>query len=278
MLNLYNYFFNQTDKLNFDAWLKWQQSQSTLHFIDSNLSSYIHFKPGYKNIYIRYCFGDFENIYILPENCQTELTYITLLLSTYDKCKGYGRTIKGDTNGIYLLREVIKSKNLDELYYHDFKQYFYDYGKIHAHTVAYFSLSTLIMFFLSNYMHYKSYNSDNFPHIDMALCKNVYNKKVYGDITYVVSHKDIVKSNNIDIKPKDIVKDVKPFNSWPMNNVTIDTTKCSNCKRACDKTWGKLKVCLDCHLYQVCFICGGQKIIIHDDNYPRCILHKNVEN
>jgi hypothetical protein len=269
-----NYFNTELEIAikNFDSWEEWQKSQLKIHYIESNLSSYIYQKPGYKNPYIKYCFGDFENIYYMPENIN-EITYFTLLLTTYDRCKGYLRSFKGDLTGINLLRKVVKDKNSDELYNHDFKIYDYNYTIIHAHTVSYFSLSTLIMYLVSNYMHFKSYNSDHFPHIDLELCKIAYNTKIYGDIIYVNSNKELPKSNIISIKAKET--NVRPCNSWHGKQVST-INKCTNCNRVCDSYWSKHKLCLNCHLYEVCSICAGQKFSVGADNYPKCCIHQNM--
>lgn len=269
-----NYFNTELEIAikNFDSWEEWQKSQLKIHYIESNLSSYIYQKPGYKNPYIKYCFGDFENIYYMPENIN-EITYFTLLLTTYDRCKGYLRSFKGDLTGINLLRKVVKDKNSDELYNHDFKIYDYNYTIIHAHTVSYFSLSTLIMYLVSNYMHFKSYNSDHFPHIDLELCKIAYNTKIYGDIIYVNSNKELPKSNIISIKTKET--NVRPCNSWHGKQVST-INKCINCNRVCDSYWSKHKLCLNCHLYEVCSVCAGQKFSVGADQYPKCVLHQNM--
>jgi len=270
-----NYFNTDLDIAikNFDSWREWQRHQPKIHYIESNLSSYICQKPGYKNPYIRYCFGDFENLYYMPENCK-EIAYYEMLLSTYDQCKGYLRSIKGDHLGINLLRKVVKDKNSDELYNHDFKIYDYNYTIIHAHTVSYFSLSTLIMFFVSNYMHAKSYNSDHFPSIVLEECKNVYNKKIYGDIAYVKSNHDLPKSTTISIKAKE--NNTRTCNSWHGPFIQSNINKCTHCSRICDNYWGKHKLCLNCNLYEVCSECAGQKFIIGSDQYPKCILHQNL--
>lgn len=270
-----SYFNNELDNAikNFETWEEWQKSQLKIHFVESNLSLYVTKKPGYKNPYIRYCFGDFENIYYMPEN-YNEIAYFTLLLSTYDNCKGYLRSIKGDHIGINLLRNVVKNKNSDELYNHDFKIYDYGYTTIHAHTVSYFSLSTLIMFFVSNYMHYKSYNSDHFPYVDIEFCKKAYNNKVFGDITYINSNKDLPKSNTISInKPKDTPR---VTNSWHGQLIQSNVNKCSNCNRVCDSLWSTHKLCLNCHLYEVCSVCAGEKWTVGTDQYPKCRIHGNL--
>lgn len=270
-----NYFNTELEIAiqNFKLWESWQQKQSKTHYVESYLGSYIPSKPGYKNMYIRYCFGDFENLIYMPESCN-EFTYFALLLSMYDKSKGYLRTVvKGDCTGISLLRKVVHMKNTDELYNHDFTIYSYEYDKIHGHTVAHHSLSTLLMLFVSNYMHFKSYNSDHFPHIDNDVCKNAYNNKNFGDITYVKPVKPLIRGSSIPIKKSDVV--TRNGNSWPGPINTL-SNKCLNCTRICDSFWGKNNHCLDCHLYKVCFVCGGQLFTIGNDRLPRCCLHQNL--
>lgn len=255
---------------NYKMWESWQAKQLQSHYLDCPLQSYVPVKPGYKNLYAKYCFGCFENLIYLPEHCNA-IRYLTLLISVYDQCKGYGRIVKGDPVGITLVRKVIKTNNLDFLYEHDFKLYDYNYTKLHAYTISYHSLSTLILFLISNYMHFKSYNSDIFPHIDYDLCKNTYNIKTYGDIAFVQSNK---KSEAIKIKSKDDLI-TKTCNSWPGVNNNVIPSKCDNCNRVCENFWGKSKHCLDCHLYKVCIVCGGELFCIGKDNYPRCVLHQN---
>ena len=272
MLNWIGSYFTSELEIaiqNFELWETWQKNQTKTHFIESYLTSYIPPKSGYKNMYYRYCFGDFENLIYMPETCN-DLTYFTLLISTYDKSKGYLRTIKGDSNGISLLRKVVNLKNCDELYNHNFNIYSYPYDRIHAHTVALNSLSTLLMMLVSNYMHFKSYNSDHFPHIDVELCKGAYNNKVFGDITYVNATK-IIRAPIPIKKPETVVRNC---NSWPGKS-TVLSNKCTNCTRVCDQLWGLNNHCLDCHLYKVCSVCGGQMFTVGRDSHPKCVLHQN---
>jgi hypothetical protein len=272
---IYNNYYEtnlDTAQKNFLTWEQWQNKQPGAHFVDSTLSSYIPIKTGLNNIYMKYCFGCFSNIIYTQDQCDM-IGYFTMLINIYDQCKGYGRTFKGDSSGISLLRKIILDKNADDLYNHDFQCYNYNYTILHGHTVGYFSLSTLLLFFVSNYMYAKSYNNDYFPHIDMDECKKVYNKKVFGDITYITP---IPKSLSMNIK-KNYDKTKPAACSWPsiINNVN-NPSKCSHCDRVCENLWGKLQHCLDCHLYVVCRECGGQKFGVGSDGYPRCALHQNL--
>ena len=271
-----SYFTTNNDQ--FQTWLQWQNKQLHSHFISSQYGVYINKKAGQRNVYFRYCFGDFDNLIYQPENVN-EVNYIILLLDVYDKCKGYKRTLVGDHEGITLMRAAAETKKIDALYAFDFSPFSIPYHQLHAHTVAYFSLSTLILFLLSNYLHLKSYSNDIFPSININLCKNAYNNKVFGDIAYVVTHNKIIPkttTTSIDIqKPKDTV--TRPCNSWPgpINN-TIN--KCVNCKCVCENYWGEHKHCLNCHLFLVCFYCGSNTIfsISKKSGYPLCLLHQNM--
>ncbi len=264
MFNL-SWLFNPEQ--NFESYKLWQDKQPQTHFIASSFQPYIFPKPGYKDLHLKYTFGDFENLIYYPETTN-DLAYFTLLVNTYDKCKGYLRSIKGDHEGITLLRKVVLIDCVDELYQFDFNKFVYPYQYIHAHTMAYFSLSTLILLFVSNYMHFKSYRSDHFPYINVSLCKNAYNNKIYGDINI----SKITKSITIPIKQKEVKE--KVCHSWP--SVSAVVTKCSHCSRLCDNYWGNHQCCLDCHLYKVCSVCGGQNFTIGKDQYPRCIIHQNL--
>lgn len=274
MLDWFNTYL-VSNETPFQNWLTWQNKQSHSHFVSSPWASFINKKTGQRNPYTRYCFGDFDNLIYQPEQV-SDINYITLLLDVYDKCKGYKRTLVGDYEGITLMRNALLEKKLDHLYTFDFTPYDYPYSQIHAHTVAYHSLTTLILFFLANYLHLKSYNHDRYPSININLCKNAYNSKVFGDIAYVISNSALVpKTQNITIqKPKD---SARPCNSWP-GPVNNNLLKCSHCKCVCENYWGNHKHCLNCHLFRTCLVCGSDTIfsVSSKDGYGRCILHQNM--
>jgi len=267
------------------TWLEWQNKQLHSHFIASPWGHLINKKAGQRNMYHRYCFGDFDNLIYQPEQV-SDINYITLLLNVYDQCKGYKRTLVGDYEGITLMRTALVEKKMDALYAFDFTPYAYPYHQIHAHTVAYHSLSSLILFFLSNYLHLKSYGNDTFPSINVTLCKNAYNSQTFGDIAYVATHKQLLpkipKTTNVDIqKPIQKLKDTitRPCNSWP-GPINQTLLKCSHCKSVCENYWGdqRHKNCLNCHLYKVCFVCGSDTIFSTSckTGYPVCIIHTNM--
>lgn len=243
---------------DYEVWLKWQDKQNKSHYVESTCT--IQPKVNH-NLYLKYCFGDFENLIFTPEQC-SEMQYFTLLINTYDQCKGYLRNIKGESAGIALIRNAIKDNNFKELYQYPFTTY--PYYELHAHTVAYFSLSTLLLFLASNYSHYKNQNC---PHINMELCKKAYQSKKFGEIA-----NPILKSSQIAItQPK---QEIRQCHSWPTHELSL---KCAHCNRVAERLWGTLQHCLDCHLYKVCVVCGGELFSIGPDNYPRCILHQHFK-
>ncbi|HSW76425.1 MAG TPA: hypothetical protein VLG50_05245 [Candidatus Saccharimonadales bacterium] len=278
-----NYFNTEVviAQQNFKMWQEWQNKQDSQHYLTSISSLYINQKANRKNIYHCYCFGDFENLIYTPEQCN-EIDYISMLIHVYDNSKGYLRSVKGDIVGIKMLRTILVDQNMDPLYHFDFAPYMYPYDQIHAHTVAYFSLSTIILFLVSNYMHIKSYNADQFPSININLCKNAFTTKVFGDISYTVSRNNIPivqkQSANIDIESVKNKDAVRVCHSWPGANHAAPINRCTNCKAVCENYWGTHKHCLNCHLYKVCFICGSDAVfsVSNRDNFLRCRLHINM--
>lgn len=274
VVNYYNKSADvDTAQQTFAYWLEWQEKQTSAHFVDCALASYIPIKSGLNTIYMKYCFGLYSNLIYMPEHCEI-FAYINSLITIYDACKGYVRTLKGDPIGIVLMRKVITDRKVDALYVHDFQCYNYNYKVLHGHTVGYHSLSTLFMFFLSNYMYYYSSCNDYFPYIDIDACKDVYNNKHFGDICYINQVKKTTSSINIKL-PEKKEKSIA-YNSWPsvMNNA--NTSKCESCERVCENFWGKKRHCLDCHLYKVCKECGGQVFTKDKSGYPVCVIHMNL--
>jgi hypothetical protein len=106
-------------------------------------------------------------------------------LDIYDICKGYLRRVKGEPTCINILREVIRKRSLIPL--QTFHQNFaYPYDAIHAHTVAQYSLSTLIMRLVNHYM--SQISSDYYPDISLNLCRDAYNECKFGKILKFSQH------------------------------------------------------------------------------------------
>lgn len=261
-----------------NTWLEWQSRQPPSHFEKSDIFQYyLSYHPNFQpptgstttekcNIYYRYCFGDFSSIIVKPESGSNAIEYFSLLLDIYDTCKGATRRLKGDPIGITLLRRVIEKKSLFPLFNHDFNDYAYDYSKLHAHTVCQYSLSTLIMRFVSHYMSHTQ-TREYYPFIRLDTCQKAYDNYVYGE----PRRTPMVSSSSIAIRQRLMDDEIKP-GSWPRDISTC--LRCRKCSRITENVYGSFNACLDCHLKRICSVCGEQAVIIGADNFPKCHLHQ----
>jgi hypothetical protein len=257
------------------SWEEWQDKQDSKHYEKSELFRYyLSCRPYYQisknsvvkdidnNKYYKYCFGDYVELIVNPDRCNV-ITYITLLIDIYDVCKGLTRRLKGDPEGILILREVIAKNNLSILDKHNLNQYLYPYNKLHAHTVVQFSLSTFLLRILVHYLSFIKLNIYDSA-ITLSKCKSSFDTKIYGSPVFIIS-------NNIDIINSTIrSKDIKSF-SWPRD--TSLALRCKFCCRITENIWGNFSSCLDCHLNRICSICGQKAIIIIND-LPKCYNHQ----
>lgn len=249
MLESLTNWFSWTTKEEWKTWEYWQRSQGKKHYERSQIyQNYVFLKPlgfsvgkRYDNKYYDYCFGDFSNfiIDVSEENKGEKLfiNYCLNLLDFYDTSKGITRKITGDPPGILVLRETVNMRTIAPLHSHNFKQYMYDYSLIHAHTVAQYSLSTLIMILISDYMS-KFSNSENYSQIVSSECEKAYNEGRFGD------HKAIT-----------------------------NYFRCNKCNRICENLWGNFNLCLDCHMKRVCSKCSVSAVVIGLDDLPKCSQH-----
>ena len=279
-----DWLWSNNPKDEWATWEEWQKLQPPIHYEKSVIYEYfIYYEPNFippvnsvvteANKYLYwYCFGQFTPFIATRYNGGGNIIeYILLLLKLYDTCKGLSRKIAGDPKCISLLRNVIKKRSISELREHNFSQYNYDYTKLHAHTVVQYSLSTLIMKFIANYIGSMEYQK-NIPIIQLENCRKAYNNYLFGDHPREPNYKP-APSIAIDISTSSKSSQEHRNFSWPEDRSTI--IKCNICKRACENLWGEYKVCLDCHTSRVCSKCGGNSIIIASDGLPRCFLHSN---
>ncbi len=267
------------------TWEIWQLNQPNPHFKKSEIFEYyrnyrINFYPPANNIltnnqnvakYYLYCFGDFTIFLVEPHNNAIE--YFTILLDVYDVCKGITRRLTGDPPGIILLRDSIKQKSLESLLRHNFEQYNYNYGILHAHTVVQFSLSTLIMRLVSNYLG-QIYQSINFPMIVLNNCIKAYNQYNFG-YPIEVSLPIPIEAPKISNSPVSSIEFNGEYSSsWPSLPKNLSNLRCSKCNRISENLWGKFKVCLDCHMKRICSECGTTAVIIGVDHFPKCCKHQ----
>jgi hypothetical protein len=260
------------------TWEEWQRHQYPSHYEKSDifqyyLSSRPQFQPpkyscvtGYNSKYYIYCFGDFAALLVNPHGGANIIEYFSLLLDVYDICKGCSRRVIGDPIGIAILREVIIKRKLDPLQKCDFNNYAYPYNKIHAHTVTQYSLSTLIMLLVSNYLNHIA-TRGHYPSINSSLCQKAYDECIFGSPIALPTTSSPVTIQQI--KPKN--EETHGF-SWPRDQASC--LRCKTCSRVTENIWGNFDSCLDCHLKRICSICGGQAVIITTDGFPKCAIHQ----
>lgn len=272
-----------------NIWREWQRHQSPSHYEKSDIFQYYLskrpcFQPpiqscafGHGAKYYVYCFGDFTTLMVNP-TAGNVIEYLIALLDVYDVCKGYSRHLKGDPTGIAIIREVIQKKTLVPLEAHDFTQYSYEYNVIHAHTVAQYSLSTLLMKLLGNYMSHISapgYHTKTELAISLLSCRKAYDSCIFGapmsDKLLTTPNQNVV-SNTIAIEQRrQKTEDFRGY-SWPSDRASC--MRCKICSRVTENTWGLFYACLDCHLKRICSKCGKAAVIIGSDNFPKCYHHQ----
>lgn len=277
---------NPQDYRTWDLWMKWQKTQPIQHYKHSMVFEY-YMKNSKSNIffeevehsfvsekaltatenYYKYCFGEFYT-FLMPIQKDIPLfDALKTLVNIYDVCKGYSRVLFGDTDSIIFLKKVISLKDVSMIKNHDFSDSLYDYDLVHAHTVAHFSLSTLIMLIASNYVG-RITNHKNHKIVNFERCKQAFERHVFGIPEDVCE----IKSEPIDIVP--FYRFHITSNSWPITK----QIKCIKCARLTEGTWGKFGYCLDCHLKKACSSCGADaQGKSENDDMPKCGFHLKLE-
>lgn len=186
-------------------------------------------------------------------------TLIELLLTIYDKCKGMKRSVLGDTDAIVFLRSMLKLREPGHLLAYDFTPFAYDYTRLHAHTVAIYSLSTLIMRIVSHRL-WLIVKQEHIPHINRSVCQLAEEKSVFASMM------DCGQGIPFSAQAHRTLSTYYLVPTEALHN-TIDTVRetfqpshaklCPRCSRCCDKFWTKYAVCFDCALRKVCYGCGA---------------------
>ena len=308
-------------------WLEWQSKQPPIHYEKSEIFQYYlishpEFMPpagsvlmveGRSSGYYHYCFGDFTSILVKPETGSNAIEYFALLLDIYDTCKGFSRRIKGDPVGITVLRQAVTRKCLTPLFNHDFNEYAYDYGQLHAHTVCQYSLSTLLMRFVSNYMS-QTQTREYYPYILIDGCQRAYENCLFGEQTRLAASASIairkpsstslsqmLSPSNPDFKMgftprgepwrrqihEKAAEYMMPASPSELGSPTMAEWKpcswprdpstclrCRKCFRITENIYGTFYACLDCYMKRICYVCGEAAVVISHDSYPRCPIHQ----
>ncbi len=172
---------------------KWQSYQQTSLYEKCIIMKYyrknydeisLHDTKYLYNEYYAYCFGDYTPLIIdINKTNISLLDYVKLLLKIYDTCKGKSRKLKGDPIRISTIRKCASLNNVSVLEIYDFGHINYPYSIIHAHTIAQFSLSTLLIRLLCHYLK-QVYPNSAHELLSINKCKEAYYKKNYGEILY----------------------------------------------------------------------------------------------
>ena len=259
---------------NPESWVEWQKNKPSSHFQRSEAFHYFYtlhpdFVPieheGVTNDYYCYCLGQFKAF--APSGWIGVVTrdrLLSFLLKFYDSCKGFGRSLLwGDPPGIQALRLALEKGEMESLSKINFSSLVYDYTVLHSHTVAVFSLSTLVLSLAAHVLSRTTTHS-TFPSFELRLCKKALEMKIFGSFIRET------RSSAIEIpesrQPIEIA-----HGSWPNNFIAAHT--CVYCHRKTEKLWGSNHSCLDCHMEKICSICGSPFSCRGSDGFPRCLLH-----
>jgi hypothetical protein len=261
MLSLTNYLNTELSAIDlqrcYEKWTQAESQQSELHYQHSTILDNFDIPIYYNNDenyqYFCYCFGDFTPLisnHILSQ--QELLSLAQFLLKIYDQNKGYDRRLrKGDSLDIQNLRLFAQGEGFPILEKINFVKYHYPYYKIHAHSLAQYSLSILILRIME---HNLSYHYKNLRIIELNHCYNCYHNATFN----------VLKDEHVHIN----------IGSWSSG---MQLYSCSNCKSSNERLWGKFKVCLDCYIHRLCRTCGATVQDNCTQHVPYCALHKPLK-
>jgi len=257
-----------------DSWKAWQSQQQDDHYITFDAFTrffqkqpHTFFPPNpivndRDRKYYWYCFGVFTPLVVHQAITMEEIMSLCCsLIAIYDNCKGYIRTLVGDSDGMAKLRHCAVNSNLSALKSIDFEPYCYDIRVVHAHTVCQFSLSSLLLRILA---HALRLCGGNTPGINVDDCIYAYENKVFA--------KNLSGSLTASIWDSTS----KPFlhqgrcSKWHSDK----QRKCTHCQRLTESLWGAYFLCLDCFKTKCCSICGdSSRVFPSADGFVKCGEH-----
>lgn len=271
------------------SWIEWQRKQPSSHYQSSPIYDYyIQYHPSFivsnqalsmipnSGKYIKYCFGDFANLMYGIEVSMSLAAYCTILCDIYDSCKGYSRIVKGDPVCIKQLRLYLEVRDNQIINQHMLQPYMYDYEIIHAHTVAQYSLSMLLMRMLGNFLYHKGIIRDRLFLVDPLKCQQAYISNRFGIPGEVIKSKPItIPCPTTSALKSSSLPASFTTTSWPEAALKsgLVTYKCDKCTCVTDKLWGPFLLCLDCHVRKYCSECGEVAVVITADGLPKCETH-----
>lgn len=239
----------------YNDWAALEFEQNVEHYhtcaILSNIQLPVLYTPDEYYQYVCYCFGDFTPL--ISNHILTAQELITLsqtLLQIYDQHKGFDRKYrKGDPTDITFLRNFAQGEGWENIEKISFSKYHYPYHNLHAHTLANYSLSSLILRIVE---HNLAFQYNQFLAIDIQKCLEAYHNSTFAPV---------IKNGNSVIFAS----------SWSSG---MEYRYCPNCKNKCDSLCGKFQVCLNCYIYNICRTCGAKVSHYTNDHKPYCSLHQ----
>lgn len=185
-----NYFKSNYEN-DWNKWQKWQLYQNESHFKSSDIIEYYTYyrKIQIQNQEYNKDFGQFSFLF----NTNKLKHVLKLIIDIYDHCKGYTRYLSGDPDCINWIKIYLESKKI--IFTEDtIKPYMYNYNIIHSHTVALYSLSTLLFrislhhFFINNKISWNNCIIHGKLYFDkiLLICSKceVKTEKLYGENKY----------------------------------------------------------------------------------------------
>lgn len=179
-----------------EDWERWQELQNQSHYTQyTPMADYIKGQKWLSDVEkksrsnlsnktpVAYCFGTFYVFIYMAENKPDRKEYVKILLEAYDSVKGYGRKFFRSEDPLisalrqYALDDDYKTERIQKL---PLDSYLYPYGCLHAHTVAYFSLSKIIARLALNYILPPTSNMCKLAHISQPVCENAFQKAKFG--------------------------------------------------------------------------------------------------
>lgn len=267
--------WSQDPTSEWDTWATWQAQRDDAHFAAfAAYSTFFRAQPdsffpptcvtsGPDAKYYWYALGVFAPLVVADALTPAQtMSLATSLLTTYDSNKGYTRLLRGDPPAIAHVRSCVNQQNLALLRSYDYTPYAYDVSELHAHTVAQFSLSSLLLRLLAHALHRSGSTA---PRITVECCKAAYDRK-----TFCKSLANVSVASFWDPHAD------RPFmygggcSRWAVSA----KYSCSLCRRLSETLWGHYHLCLDCYKTKACYVCGDSRVAsTNEDGFPRCQEH-----
>jgi len=246
--------FTWSSECDWEGMKKWQNTQQSLHFEKSSILQYYilthpDFSTACSDAPLKYCFGDFASLITNYQHLPL-IKKLELLVDIYDTCKGYRRRCVGDPYHISNIRSAVENRSL--LNIKIYSDCLYNYDIIHAHTLACYSLSTLLIRLA---YHILSHSITKFPMINRLKCQKSYNSMIF------ITNETMPHISTLKLVTPTEIKNLPAF------------VGCKICGEEPNKIYGEISVCQKCYKNLICSVCSRPTDTIGNDNLPKCYYH-----